>query len=76
MRKRSSRSTDPEMLAESDSTGVRGKNARRFTGGRNIVVIDADVARIFKDAKSVNQALRALSEIIRQQQKKKQKVSA
>jgi len=52
------------MLKEYDfSKGVRGKYAKRFRAGTNVVVLAADVARIFPDSKSVNQALRALSRI-------------
>lgn len=52
---------DPEMLDEYDfSKGVRGKYAGRFAQGSNVVVIDPDVAQVFADSESVNQALRAL----------------
>lgn len=56
---------DPEMLKEYDfSGGVRGKYAARFREGTNIVKLDEDVAAVFPDAKSVNDALRALAKII------------
>lgn len=59
---------DPEMLDEYDfSDGVRGKYAGRFPKGSNVVVLDPDVARVFPDSESVNQALRALAEIIQHQ---------
>ena len=52
---------DPDMLEEYDfSNGVRGKYAGRFAKGSNVVVLDPDVAQVFTDSKSVNQALRAL----------------
>ena len=52
---------DPEMLDEYDfSNGVRGKYADRFVEGGNVVVLDPDVAQVFTDSESVNQALRAL----------------
>jgi hypothetical protein len=52
---------DPEMLDEYDfSKGVRGKYAGRFAQGSNVVVLDPDVAQVFTDSESVNQALRAL----------------
>jgi hypothetical protein len=52
---------DPEMLDEYDfSKGVRGKYADRFAQGSNVVVLDPDVAQVFTDSESVNQALRAL----------------
>jgi hypothetical protein len=57
--------SDSEMLDEYDfSGGVRGKYISRFPKGSSVVVLDADVARIFPDSESVNQALRALAEII------------
>jgi len=48
------------------SKGVRGKYAERFSQGSNVVVLDPDVADAFPDSKSVNKALRALTEIARQ----------
>mgnify|MGYP001767792921 CR=1 FL=1 len=44
--------------------GVRGKHAAQYKEGTNIVVIDADVAKVFPDSASVNEALRALLPII------------
>lgn len=59
-----------EMQAEYDfSRGVRGKYARRYAQGANVVVLDPDVARMFPSAESVNRSLRALADIIRQQKK-------
>ena len=53
-----------DMPKEYDfSAGVRGKYARRYARGSNVVVLDPDVAKIFKDSKSVNRALRALAEV-------------
>lgn len=55
-----------DMLEEYDfSKGVRGKYAERYAQGTNVVVLDPDVAAMFPDAKSVNQALRALVQIVR-----------
>jgi hypothetical protein len=42
------------------SGGVRGKHARRFAAGSNVVVLDPDVAKAFPDSAAVNEALRAL----------------
>ena len=59
---------DPEMMDDYDfSDGVRGKYAGRFAKGSNVVVLDPDVARVFTDSESVNQALRALAGIIQHQ---------
>ena len=48
---------DPEMLDEYDfSKGVRGKYAKRYAEGTNVVVLAPDVAAMFPDAASVNAA--------------------
>jgi hypothetical protein len=49
------------MREEYDFTGgVRGKYAKRFAAGSNVVVLDPDVAEAFKDSIAVNDALRAV----------------
>jgi hypothetical protein len=54
----------PEMADEYDfSKGVRGKFYKRYQEGNNVVVIAADLAKIFPDSKSVNDALRSLVKI-------------
>lgn len=59
--------TDPDMLDEYDfSNGVRGKYAARYREGTNIVRLDDDVAAMFPSSEKVNEALRALGELIRQ----------
>jgi hypothetical protein len=45
------------------SGGVRGKYARRYVEGTNIVVLDPDLAKLFPDSKSVNDALRVLASL-------------
>lgn len=40
--------------------GVRGKYARLYAKGTNVVVIDPGLARLFPDSKSVNDGLRRL----------------
>lgn len=55
---------DPEMLDEYDfSGGVRGKYAERFAEGTNLIVLAPDVAAVFPDSASVNEALRTLVRI-------------
>lgn len=50
---------DNELHPEYDfSTGVRGKYSKRFAEGTNLVLLDADIAQAFTDAKAVNKALR------------------
>ena len=56
-----------EMLDEYDfSQGVVGKYAKRYAEGTNIVLLDPDVAKVFPDSEAVNQALRAIAQIIQQ----------
>ncbi len=56
------------MRHEYDFTGgVRGKHARRVAEGTNIVLLDADVAAVFRDSASVNEALRMLARLAREQ---------
>lgn len=72
MRKVAKSQPDTDMLPEYDfSQGVRGKYFKRFAEGSNVVVLDPEVAKIFPDAESVNQALRALAEIIQLHSKKR-----
>jgi hypothetical protein len=55
-----------EMRPEYDfSGGERGKYAKRYAEGSNVVVVDPDLVDVFPNAESVNRALRALAEIIR-----------
>lgn len=59
-----------DILEEYDfSKGICGKYAERYREGTNLVKLDEDVAAIFPDAKSVNDALRALAKIIHQHEK-------
>lgn len=61
---------DPDLLQEYDfSKGVRGKYAKRYAQGTNVVVIDPDVAEYFPDHQSVNDSLRSLIAIIRRRTK-------
>ncbi len=63
---------DPDLLEEYDfSGGVRGKYAKRYAKGTNVVVIDPDVAKYFPDHESVNESLRGLVSIIKRQTKKR-----
>jgi hypothetical protein len=61
---------DAEMLEEYDfSKGVRGRYAERYAAGSNIIVLAPDLARIFPDSQSVNQALHSLVAIARKSTK-------
>jgi hypothetical protein len=44
--------------------GVRGKYVSRYREGTNVVLLDPDVAAVFKNAAAVNRALRALLDIV------------
>jgi hypothetical protein len=46
------------------SDGVRGKYVKEYNDGVNIIKLDKDVRKIFPDAKSVNNALRTLINLI------------
>ncbi len=53
-----------EMRPEYDfSGGVRGKYYEAYRQSSNVVVLDPDVAEIFRDSTSVNEALRLLAKI-------------
>jgi hypothetical protein len=61
MRKASKAKADPDMLPEYDfSKGVRGKYAARYAAGTNVILLEPDVAKIFRDSQAVNEALRAV----------------
>lgn len=45
------------------SGGVRGKYTKRYAQGSNVVVLEPDVARLYRDAEAVNRALRAIAEV-------------
>jgi hypothetical protein len=69
MKKAAKKSANPEMRAEYDfSRGVRGKYARRFAQGTNLVRLESDVARVFPNSEAVNKSLRVLARIIRQRE--------
>jgi hypothetical protein len=53
---------EDEMREEYDfSGGVRGKYAKRYAEGSNVVVLEPDVAERFKTSEDVNEALRKLA---------------
>lgn len=57
---------DDGMLGEYDfREDARGKYARHYAEGSNVVVLPPDVAEAFPDSESVNEALRALMDIAR-----------
>ena len=57
-----------EMREEYDfSGGVRGKYYKQYMEGTNVVLLEPDVAEVFRDSESVNQALRVLINIAKNQ---------
>ncbi|MEJ2746146.1 MAG: hypothetical protein P8123_10760, partial [bacterium] len=53
----------PEYDLSKLKGGVRGKYAKRYCKGTNLVRLEPDVARIFRNDASVNKALRSLIKI-------------
>jgi len=71
MKKAARKKPPPDMLDEYDfSGGVRGKYAKRYAEGTNIVILAPDVAEFFPDSESVNVALRALVGVARKNVRK------
>lgn len=57
----SQKPSDPndEMLPEYDfSGGVRGKYYEEYKKGTNVILLEPDLARLFHDSATVNEALR------------------
>jgi len=40
------------------SNGIRGKYYERYRQGTNVVLLEPDIAKVFRDSTTVNQALR------------------
>jgi len=64
MKKANNRKMADDLRPEYDVSklkgGVRGKYAKRYQKGTNLVLLSPDVARYFPDEQSVNAALRSL----------------
>ncbi|MGD0772200.1 MAG: hypothetical protein ABSC05_05195 [Candidatus Solibacter sp.] len=43
--------------------GVRGKYAKRYHAGTNLVLLDPDIRKAFRSEKAVNEALRLVLEL-------------
>ena len=50
-------------LGELLKGGVRGKYAKRYRAGTNLVLLDPDVRRAFHSEKAINKALRLVIEL-------------
>ena len=71
MKKPTKKELEDDLRPEYDLSklkgGVRGKYARRFKMGTNLVLLSPDVARYFPDEEAVNSALRSLVGIAKAQ---------
>ena len=67
MKKKPEQSKDDDLRPEYDASllrsGERGKYAKRYHEGTNLVLLAPDVAAAFPDAKAVNDALRLLMSV-------------
>src|SRR5712691_8321768 len=57
------------------SGGIRGKYARRYAGGTNVVMLDPDVARLFPNREAVNETLRAVAQIVQIQERRRDRAN-
>ena len=64
MKKASTKRLDDDLRPEYDLSqlkgGVRGKYYRQAVAGTNLMLIEPELARVFRDSDSVNRALRLL----------------
>ena len=58
MNQRENNDLRPEYPVELIRSGIRGKYARRYKEGSNVVVIDPDLSEAFPNSEAVNEALR------------------
>ena len=42
------------------SNGVRGKYLKKYQTGSNVVILDPEIAAVFKNSEAVNEALRTI----------------
>lgn len=67
MKKKTKQPKCDDLRVEYDASlirsGVRGKYAKRYHEGTNLVLLAPDVAAAFPDAKAVNTALRLLMSV-------------
>ena len=70
--KKAKQASEVPMRPEYDfSKGVRGKYFERYQQGTNVVLLEPDIARVFKDSDAVNEALRGLLKLAGQVQRKR-----
>ncbi len=67
MKKKNKKERNDELRPEYDlsklKSGVRGKYAKRFKEGTNLVLLSPDIAKYFPNDEAVNSALRSLVDI-------------
>lgn len=55
---------DDDLLDEYDfasmGNGIRGKYAKQYHGDAKLIMLDADIAKVFTTSESVNKVLRAI----------------
>ena len=69
--KKARRERQEDMLPEYDfRKGVRGKYAKQYAQGSNVVVLSPDMAKVFPTSESVNEALRTLVRVGRKKSRK------
>ena len=70
--KKAKQASEVPMRPEYDfSKGVRGKYFERYQQGTNVVLLEPDIARVFKDSDAVNEALRGLLKLAGQVHRKR-----
>ena len=71
MKKKIKKERDDDLRSEYDLSklkgGVRGKYAKRFKKGTNLVLLSPEVAQYFPNDKAVNSALKSLVDIAKVQ---------
>ncbi len=66
MKRENKTSGEEDMRPEYDIRGgVRGKYYERYKRGTNVVLLEPDVAAVFRDSAAVNRALRLLIDVAR-----------
>jgi hypothetical protein len=68
MKRQSSDEMNDDLLPEYDlrtllQGGERGRYVERYKAGTNLVLLEPDIAKVFPDEKSVNEALRLVIEL-------------
>jgi hypothetical protein len=67
MKKRGDKTNDdlrPEYdISQLLKAGVRGKYAKRYHAGTNLVLLDAEIRKAFRSDQAVNEALRLVLEL-------------